>query len=741
MLRLWRKVTGPEGHKERVKVPTVLQMEATECGAASLAMILAYYGLWVPLEKLRQECGVDRDGSKASNVLKAARSRGFECHGYRWLADTLREQQYPLIIHWEFNHFVVLEGIHKDTVYLNDPAVGRRTVAWKDFRTSYTGVAMSLKPTEAFRPEGHRYNIFKEVAQKLKEDKWAVLFVLLLGICMLIPNLASPIFQQVFLDDILTKKHPEWAANFFIAMTLSFVICGIMNWLRAVVLTYWQRKITLADSSSFFWHVLRLPLQFFQQRYAAEVASRIGFNESIAGVLSGSAASSVLDLLIAVFYLGLLLQYSVTLTLIGLAFTGVDIAFFLLTRRHLTDLAMRIQQDMGKEYGMSMNGLTMIESIKANGNEAAFFSKWAGYQTKVLTGQMEQAIWSMNVSTLPTLLAGINGALIMTIGGFSIMEGAMTAGMFMAFQNLMGSFQAPVNSLIGLGSTLQTTEMQMQRLNDVRRYPVDALNYSGKESEKHKGRRLSGQLDIEHMDFGYSPLDPPLLHDFDLHLGVGRWVAIVGASGSGKSTLAKVITGLYEEWAGEVRFDGILRRELPRSVIVNSLASVDQDIFQLSGTVKQNISLFDDSIPMRDVIRAAQDACIHGDIMQLEKGYDYMVQEGGCNFSGGQRQRLEIARALVKNPSLLVLDEATSALDPLTEQQVLLNIRRRGCACVIVAHRLSTIRDCDEIIVLSAGEVVERGTHREMIQHDGPYRQLIEESHKKTIQTEGGAEA
>lgn len=742
MLSLWKKIIGHEDHVERVKVPTVLQMEATECGAASLAMILAHYGLWLPLEKLRQECGVDRDGSKASNVLRAARNRGCECHGYRWSADTLREQDYPLIIHWEFNHFVVLEGIHKDTVYLNDPAVGRRTVAWADFRTSYTGVTLSFEPTEEFQPAGHRYNIFWAVAQKLKEDKWAVLFVLLLGLCMLIPNLASPIFQQVFLDDILTKKHPEWATNFFIAMTASFVICGVMNWMRAVVLTYWQRKITLADSSAFFWHVLRLPLQFFQQRYAAEVASRIGFNENIAGVLSGSAATSMLDLIIAVFYLGLLLQYSVTLTMIGLVFTGVDLAFFLLTRRHLTDLAMRIQQDAGKEYGVSMNGLAMIETIKANGNEAAFFSKWAGYQTKVLSGQLEQAIWAMNVSTLPTLLAGINGALVMTIGGFSIMEGAMTAGMFMAFQNLMGSFQAPVNSLIGLGSTLQTTEMQMQRLNDVRCYQVDELNYPEQEKETHKGRRLSGQLDINHMDFGYSPLSAPLLQDFNLHLAVGRWVAIVGASGSGKSTLAKIVTGLYEEWAGEVRFDGILRRDLPRSVIVNSLASVDQDIFQLSGTVRQNIALFDDSIPMRDVIQAAKDACIHEDIMKLEKGYDYMVQEGGFNFSGGQRQRMEIARALVKNPSLLVLDEATSALDPLTEQQVLLNIRRRGCACVIVAHRLSTIRDCDEIIVLSAGEVVERGTHRAMIQHDGPYRRLIEESHKETTSAgEGGGEA
>lgn len=709
------------------KVPTVLQMEATECGAASLAMILAYHHLWVPLEKLRQECGVDRDGSKASNVVKAARARGCEAHGFRWSAERLREVDYPVIIHWEFNHFVVLEGIKGDYAYLNDPAMGRRKVPWEDFRTSYTGVSLAIEPGENFQRAGHRYNIYKAVAEKLKQDKWSVVFVVILGFCMLIPNLASPVFQQVFLDDILTGKHPDWGISFFAAMIISFVICGIMNWLRAVVLTMWQRKLTLADSSSFFWHVLKLPMNFFQQRYAAEIASRIGFNESIAGVLSGSAATCILDLLVAVFYLGLLLQYNVTLTVIGVIFTAIDLAFFFGTKRHMTDLSMRIQQDAGKEYGTAMNGLSMIETIKANGNEADFFGKWAGYQTKVLAGQMELAIWNMNVGALPALLGGLNGALVMTIGGFSIMEGAMTAGMFMAFQNLMGSFQAPVNSLIGLGSTLQTTEMQMQRLNDVRLYQTDTLNYPATEPQQHQGIRLSGQLDIEHMDFGYSPLEPPLLRDFELHLQPGRWVAVVGASGSGKSTLARVVTGLHEEWNGEVRFDGIKRRELPRSVITNSLAAVDQDIFQLSGTVRQNITLFDDSIPMEDVLQAAKDACIHEDIIKLEGGYDYMLTEGGSNFSGGQRQRLEIARALVKNPSLLVLDEATSALDPITEQKVIENIRRRGCACLVVAHRLSTIRDCDEIIVLEHGLVAERGTHREMCAHDGPYRRLLSE--------------
>ena len=716
----------------RVKVPTILQMEATECGAASLSMILAHYNLWLPLEKLRQECGVNRDGSKASCIIRAARNRGCNANGYRWSADRIKEVgEFPLIIHWEFNHFVVLEGIKGETVYLNDPAMGRRTVQWKEFRTSYTGVALHVVPNENFKPEGERYNIFKAVAEKLAQDKWAVLFIFLLNLGMIIPGLASPVFTQIFLDDILAKKHTDWMFNFCLAMTVSWIVCGTMTWLQAVILTRWQKKLTLADSAKFFRHLLRLPMQFFNQRFAGEVASRVSYNESIASVLSGPAALAVLNFFVAIFYLLLLLQYNVTLTLIGIFFLSIDFIVFFALRRHLTDLNMKIQQDAGKEYGTTMNGLMMIETIKANGNESDFFAKWAGYRAKVLKASQDVTLWQMTATIIPTLLSGINSALIMTIGGFSIMEGIMTAGMFTAFQSLMGSFQAPVNSLLGLGSTLQSTEMQMQRLNDVQKYEVDSLNCREEKISEEPVARLNGELELKEIDFGYSPLEKPLLNKFSLHIEPGHWVAVVGASGSGKSTVAKIVTGIYEEWCGEVRFDGKIRRELPRAVIVNSISAVDQDVFQITGTITQNLTLFDDSVRRSDVIQAAKDACIHEDILQLDKGYDSEVSEGGLNFSGGQRQRLEIARALANNPSLLILDEATSALDPMTEQTVLENIRRRGCSCLIVAHRLSTIRDCDEIIVLEKGVVVERGTHKEMIQHDGAYRRLIEERDKE----------
>lgn len=713
---------------ERVKVPTVLQMEATECGAASLAMILAYYGRWLPLEFLRQECGVTRDGSNADNLLKAARRQGCVAKAFAGRSEVLRKKEFPLILFWEFNHFLVLEGFQGDTVFLNDPAMGRRTVPWDEFITSYTGVYMKITPDENFKPEGEPYSIVKTVAAKLREDKWALIFLMVLGLCMIIPGLAVPVMSQVFIDDVFSLKHADWIVKLLIAMFGTMVMLGIMTAMRAAVLTYWQKKLTIADSSGFFWHVLRMPVTFFQQRYAADIASRIQFNESTAEVLSNQAATALLDLLVALFYLLLLFQYSVPLTLIGISISVVDIFVFLYMRRRQTDLIMRIQQDASKAYGVLMSGLMMVESIKANGSEGDLFAKWAGYAAKASVATQEMKLWTMKVKLLPLLLGGLNSALIMTVGGFSIMEGIMTAGIYTAFNNLIAKFHEPVQKLLSLGNVLQNTEMQMRRLDDVRRYKTDSLNYPDEnQTVSFTGNRLSGELTLKDVSFGYSPLDPPLIEHFDLHLEPGRWAAVVGSSGSGKSTLAKLVAGLYEEWSGEILFDGVKRREIPRPVIVNSLATVDQDVFQISGTVRQNISMFDKSVPSTDIVQAAQDACIHDDIIQLQGGYDAEVSEGGLNFSGGQRQRLEIARALAFNPSLLILDEATSAIDPMTEQKCLENIRRRGCTCLIVAHRLSTIREADEIIVLERGKVAERGTHRELISHDGPYRRLIEE--------------
>ena len=714
-----------------VNTPTVLQMEAVECGAASLAMVLAYYGKWIPLERLRQECGVTRDGSNAQNILKAARRLGCEASGRAGKPSALKKKQYPLILFWEFNHFVVLEGFKGDTVFLNDPALGKRKMPWQEFLGSYTGVYLTVTPGADFKPEGAPYSISKAVAEKLAKDKWAMLFLLLLGLCMVLPGLAVPVFNQIFIDDIFSMKHPDWTQYLLIAMAATMALNGIMTAMRSSVLLDWQKKLTLSDSSAFFWHIIRMPITFFQQRLAGEIGSRIQFNESNADVLTDQAATSVLDCLIALFYLALLLSYSVPLTLIGVFISVVNVYVFFYMRRNMTDIMMHIQQEKGKEFGTLMSGLMMMESIKAGGTEGDFFTKWAGFRAKGLMATQRMQIWSLKVRLLPTLLAGLNSALIMAVGGFSIMEGVMTAGMYMAVLGLLPKFQEPMTRLLTFGNQLQTTEMQMRRLDDVWRYKIDELNYPQGEGKKVSKAdfpsRLTGKLELKDISFGYSPLDPPLLEHFSMMIQPGRWVAVVGSSGSGKSTLAKVVMGLYEEWSGEVLLDGHRRRDIPRETVVNSIAVVDQDVFQITGTVRENISFFDNSMPKEDVIQAAQDACIHEDILNLPGAYEAEVAEGGVNFSGGQRQRMEIARALAGNPSLLILDEATSAIDPLTEQIILKNIRRRGCACLIVAHRLSTIRDANEIIVLDHGKVVERGTHTELIAHNGAYRRLIEE--------------
>jgi ABC-type bacteriocin/lantibiotic exporter with double-glycine peptidase domain len=499
----------------------------------------------------------------------------------------------------------------------------------------------------------------------------------------------------------------------------------LLNFLRAWCLTRWQAKLTIGGSSSFFMHVIQLPVAFFQQRFSGEIAMRVGFNEQVANVLTGEAATALLDLLVAVFFLFLLLQYSVLLTLAGAMFSLMNLALMYFMRKRLLEISLKMQQDAGKTMGTAVGGLQLIETLKANGNEADFFSKWAGHNAKLTRGRFEMAMASQAITVGPALLNAVNTAFIMIIGGFQIMDGLMTAGAFIAFRSLMGNFQAPLGKLMSLGSTLQQTEMQMQRLNDVLRYYTDNVFYPVKPPAPIKKKKLTGFVELKDVTFGYSPLDAPLIDNFSLTLEPGKWVALVGGSGSGKSTVARVASGLQKEWRGKIQFDGMSRAEIPKDVIVNSIAAVDQEIFLFSGTVKENLSLFDSSIPQTDIVRAAIDAAIHDDITKLKGGYEHKIQEGGVNFSGGQRQRLEIARALACNPSILIFDEATNALDPITEEIIMTNIRRRGCACLMAAHRLSAFRDCDEIIVLEYGKIVQRGTHNEMLAAGGPYRRLV----------------
>lgn len=712
----------------RMKVPTVLQMEAVECGAAALAMVLECFGRIVPLEELRSECGVSRDGSKASNVIKAARSYGLMAKGYRREPEQLRFMQGPMILHWNFNHFLVLEGFKKGRAYLNDPASGPRVVSEEELDAAFTGVVLTFEPGPDFEKGGARRSLLGALKQRLTHSYAAMVFVILAGLALVIPGLVIPTFTQIFVDDILVKELHGWIQPLLLAMMGTVIIYGLLSWLQQTYLLRLETRMALSTSSKFLLHVLKLPMVFFTQRSAGDIGNRVGINDRIAQLLSGQLATTVLNMVLIAFYGLLMIQYDVVLTLIGVAVAVLNIVALKMVARKRVDLNQGLLQDRGKMISVAMGGLQTIETLKATGSESDFFTRWSGYFAKVTNKEQRLGVYTQLLTAVPPTLMALSAALILGIGGLRIMNGEMSMGMLVAFQVLMVSFVSPINSMVNLGSTLQEVEGDMNRLDDVLRYDQDeqVVDHAAAVLPEEQPAKLMGRLELRDVTFGYSPLEAPLIENFNLTIRPGERVALVGGSGSGKSTLAKIVSGLYKPWSGAIYFGDQRREDIPPSVMNNSFAVVDQDIFLFEGTVRENLTLWDKTIPEADIIQAAKDACIHDVIAERPIAYASQIEEGGRNFSGGQAQRLEIARALAGKPTILVLDEATSALDPTTEQRIDDHIRRRGCACLIIAHRLSTIRDCDEIIVLDRGKVVQRGTHEALKGVDGPYKRLIE---------------
>ena len=706
------------------KVPVVMQMEALECGAASLAMICAYYDKWIPLEQIRLDCGVSRDGANAKNILVAARNYGFTAKGYRYEPDDLKKYgKFPCIIHWNFNHFVVLDGFKGKKAVINDPAKGSYTVSMETFDKSFTGICLMFEPNENFVPSGKRKSVLSFAVKRLNGAKVAVAFVVFTTLISALIGVITPAFSRIFMDRLLTHKSPDWFYPFIFALSAMSALQLVISALETYYSNRINGKLATIGSSTFMWKVLHLPMEFFSQRLAGDIQGRQGSNAGIANSVVNTFAPLALNAIMMVFYLVVMIRYSWILTLVGLSSLVINAWMSSIISKKRVNITRVSMRDAGKLAGATVAGVEMIETIKASGAENGFFERWAGYQASVNAQKVKYAKINQYLGMIPSVVSTITGIVVLTLGVWFAMEGTFTVGMIMAFQGVLSSFSAPATTFISAGQTIQEMRTQMERIDDIMLYRDDEC-YKAQGKEDHL-TKLKGNIELKNVTFGYSRLSKPVIKDFSLTVKPGERVALVGSSGCGKSTISKLVSGLYQPWNGEILYDGKHLSEIDRDVFTGSLAVVDQEITLFEDTVANNIKMWDDSIEDFEMIMAARDAQMHEEIMRRDGGYNCRIAEGGKDFSGGQRQRLEIARVLAKDPTIVILDEATSALDAKTEFDVVNAIKDRGITCIVVAHRLSTVRDCDKIIVLDDGVAVEQGTHEELYAKGGIYARLI----------------
>ena len=687
-------------------------------------MICAYYNKWIPLEQIRVDCGVSRDGANAKNLLVAARSYGFVAKGYRYEPDDLKKHgKFPCIIHWNFNHFVVLDGFKGKKAVINDPAKGNYTVSMETFDKSFTGICLMFEPSESFVPSGKRKSVFSFAVKRLSGAKVAVAFVVLTTLISALIGVITPAFSRIFMDRLLTHESPDWFYPFLVALSAM----SILQLVIAALETYYSNringKLATIGSSTFMWKVLHLPMEFFSQRLAGDIQGRQGSNAGIANSVVNTFAPLALNAIMMVFYLVVMIRYSWILTLVGLSSLVINAWMSRIISQKRINITRVSMRDAGKLAGATVAGVEMIETIKASGAENGFFERWAGYQASVNAQKVKYAKINQYLGMIPSVVSTITGIVVLTLGVWFAMEGTFTVGMIMAFQGVLSSFSAPATTFISAGQTIQEMRTQMERVEDVMEYREDDCYKT--EVKEESFAKLSGNIELKNITFGYSRLSEPVIRDFSLTVKPGQRVALVGTSGCGKSTISKLVSGLYQPWSGEILYDGKHLSEIDRDVFTGSLAVVDQEIALFEGTIAENIKMWDTSIEDFEMILAARDAQLHEEIMHRDGGFNYRIAEGGKDFSGGQRQRLEIARVLAQDPSIIILDEATSALDAKTEYDLVKAVKDRGITCIVVAHRLSTIRDCDEIIVLDHGVTVERGTHEELYAKGGKYTQLV----------------
>ncbi|MFK7941648.1 MAG: NHLP family bacteriocin export ABC transporter peptidase/permease/ATPase subunit [Paracoccaceae bacterium] len=712
------------GLSSRARTPSVLQLEAAECGAASLAMVLGHFGRFAPLDELRTLCGVSRDGAKASSLLKAARTFGLTAKGMKAEPEHLRDMKGPMIAFVNFNHFLVVEGVSGNRVFINDPASGRRTEKLTEFSDAFTGVVLVFERGETFQSGDTRPPLIPSLIRRTRGFGWAILFVFLIALALVIPGIVVPLFSQVFVDYVLVRSLEDWLGPLLIGMGITAIARFILIRVQGMAMLRLGEAMTLSTGRDLFSHMLRLPISFFDQRFAGEVADRVRLNEGLVSLLTGQLAGAALNVITASLFLVVMLTYHAPLTLAVAALAAVNVVILLASTRIMSERYRKISIESGKMMGARVAGLKDMETFKASGAEDMLFTRWTGLLANVTNGTQAAARASAWISPLPGLVSTFIAVLVLIGGGYAVMQGEMSLGELVAFQSLAASFAAPVTGLAGFGAELQQLRSFTQRLDDILEQEVDPGFDPGR--PETPDAVPAGSVVLRDVTFGYAPLDPPLIDGLDIALAPGTRVALVGASGSGKSTVGKLITGLAEPRGGTLEIGGRAHGDWARSALAARLAYVRQEVVLFRGTVRENLTLWDNTIPEPDLIRAAHDAQIHATIAARPGAYDAEIAVGGRNFSGGERQRLEIARALATNPSVIVLDEATSALDPITEHRVMEAIRRRGTTCIVIAHRLSAIRDCDEIVVLDRGQVAERGRHEDLLARQGLYAHLIE---------------
>jgi NHLM bacteriocin system ABC transporter peptidase/ATP-binding protein len=707
-----------------VRTPTLLQMEAVECGAAALGIVLAHHGRWVSLEELRVACGVSRDGSRASHVAAAARNYGMTVQAFRLEPEHLPEMELPLIAHWGMNHFVVVEGIGPRDAWINDPATGPRRIPRAELERMFTGVAITLSPGPDFRRGGEKPRAIGGILRRLRGNEASFGFVLGISLLMMIPALLVPAFSQVFVDDILVGRFDSWLEPLLWGMAATAVAMGAITWLQLDTLLRLETRLSVGGSAGFLERLTRLPVGFFAQRHPGDVTGRVLLNDRVARLVSGDVGRGLLGIISASIYALAMALYDVGLTVVVVAAAAVNLGALLWLGRSLSDDNQRLLARTLRADGLARQGLQMVESYRSSGSETMLLAQLAGARAGVANITQRLATRRALLEGLPAFITVAAGAAILVMGGARIMAGGMTVGQLVAFQALAMGFMAPVSQLVAVATQMQDARANLALLEDTMHHPL--AEEFARPAAPPAVARLAGRIELRGVTFGHSRLEKPLLDDVSLVVEPGRRLGIVGASGSGKSTLALLIAGLYRPWSGEVLLDGRPLSDIPREELRRQVAVVDQHGFLFDGTVRDAIAMWDPTLADERLVESAQDAAIHPDILARRGGYGGVVAEEGRNWSGGQRSRLELARALVTDPAILVLDEATAALDNRTEATVLKNLRRRGCTMLVIAHRLGLVRDCDEVLVMERGRIVQQGRPDVLAATPGPFRAMLE---------------